>query len=320
MNIALSVIVPIYNVEQYLINCIDSIIAQNFENFEVILVDDGSPDNCGKICDEYAKKDKRIKVVHKENGGLSDARNAGLKIARGKYISFIDSDDTIEEGMYENLYSLCENENADIAVCGFQNFNSVDIETIHQYNFAIYDNAQANCAMLYEEKFWVSAWNKIYKKELFEGLLYPKGKIYEDLYLTPRLIHNAKKVVVSDKVFYNYRTRENSIMGQSQKALNPDIIDVIDSNLNFFIQHKTQLTELHFNKIIAGLLQHLFNCTRQVWRDKDLKRNMSYIKHYKNVIRKKHALILTNKSIKTTTKYRLLISGISFSLAKKLVR
>lgn len=115
----ISIIVPVYKVENYLSKCLDSMICQTYKNIEIILVDDGSPDNSGKICDDYAKKDSRIKVIHKENGGLSDARNAGLKIATGKYIGFVDSDDYISVEMYEKLYNQAKKEDADIACCNY---------------------------------------------------------------------------------------------------------------------------------------------------------------------------------------------------------
>ena len=120
MEQLVSIIVPIYNVEKYIKECIDSIINQTYKNLEIILVDDGSPDCCPKICDEYSKKDKRIKVIHKENGGLSSARNAGLDVAKGEYVSFIDSDDVVDEKFIETLYNLCIENNCDISECNFQ--------------------------------------------------------------------------------------------------------------------------------------------------------------------------------------------------------
>ena len=144
MNELISIIIPIYNVEKYLHCCINSVIRQTYKNLEIILIDDGSPDNCGKICDEYAKKDNRIKVIHKENGGLSSARNAGLDIAKGEYISFVDSDDYVAENFIEKLYKLCKENDADIAECDFYRIKANEKSMLYVSTTAVM-NKELNC-------------------------------------------------------------------------------------------------------------------------------------------------------------------------------
>ena len=177
----ISVIVPIYKVEKYLHKCIDSILAQTYTNLEIILVDDGSPDNCGKICDEYAAKDSRIKVIHQPNGGLSAARNAGLDIATGDYIGFVDSDDYIAPDMYEKLYNALVKNDADMAICDYQRFGnelpydemSLTTEVITGLQAMEKQNTVINCS-------FVVAWSKLYKSFIFSNVRFPVGKINED--------------------------------------------------------------------------------------------------------------------------------------------
>lgn len=184
--VQLSVIVPVYNVETYLKRCVDSILEQTFKEFEVILVDDGSLDNSSEICNKYSKSDKRVKVIHKKNGGLSSARNAGLNIAKGKYIAFIDSDDYISKDMFKTMINLAFSSNYDIVSCGFRRFyenscnDSVCKGTIYKYRNI---EPLANYLLEYDNvnrKIDTVVWNKIYKRELFNDITFPEGKIYED--------------------------------------------------------------------------------------------------------------------------------------------
>lgn len=209
-----SVIVPIYNVEKYLKQCIESILNQTFYDFELILVEDGSPDSCCKICDNYHLLDSRIVVIHKENGGLSDARNAGLEIAKGEYIVFVDSDDWIEPQYLEILYNKISEYNADIVICGYyitdENGNiEKNIVTKKEY---ILDSNQALNELVKDKKIENYAWNKIYKYSLFKNIRYPVGKIFEDIYTTYKLFLLASKIGVINFSLYNYRHRLGSIM------------------------------------------------------------------------------------------------------------
>ena len=183
MEDLISVIVPIYKVEKYLEKCILNIVNQTYSNLEIILVDDGSPDNSGKICDEYARKDSRIKVVHKLNGGLSDARNAGIEIATGKYIAFVDSDDYIEEKMISKLYDLLKANDADVSACNICKFYE-DKEIELDENEEIvksYPPEQAILLTILDDSFGNYAWNKLYRSELFSDVRFPFKRRYEDI-------------------------------------------------------------------------------------------------------------------------------------------
>ena len=177
----ISIIVPVYNVEKYLKKCIDSIINQTYKNIEIILVDDGSKDSSGRICDEYIEKDKRIVTIHKKNGGLSDARNEGIKKATGKYLSFIDSDDYIEENMIGNLYkSIIEND-SDISTCAkIIEYSNKKIIKNNKSNFCI-NNNEAMKRMLTFDEIDTSACDKLFKKDLFLNIKFPVGRYYEDI-------------------------------------------------------------------------------------------------------------------------------------------
>lgn len=209
----ISVIIPIYKVEEYLDHCIKSIVEQTYRKLEIILVDDGSPDKCPLKCDEWAVRDRRIRVIHKKNGGLSDARNVGMSIATGLYISFIDSDDWISPDFYEKLYRSITESNAQIAASGI-----VWAYNDHlQYDDFIYDRhifsaEDALKTLIQGRGFYAVAWNKLYKKSLFDGIEFPVGKLHEDEFVTYKLVGKATKLVLCQKTFYYYRQREGSIM------------------------------------------------------------------------------------------------------------
>lgn len=212
-----SIIIPIYNVEKYLTKCVESVINQTYSNIEIILVDDGSPDKCGQICDEYAKKDKRIQVIHKKNGGLSDARNKGIEKSTGDYLFFLDSDDFIEKDTIEFLTKILEENNADLSVCSVYNYNPLTNEKkrdedVSKDYIKVLNVEEALLLMLDTTKaFSWRAWNKLYKKELFNNVRYPIGKIYEDVGTTYRLILNSKKIVYSSNPKYYYVYNDCSI-------------------------------------------------------------------------------------------------------------
>lgn len=242
MRLLISVIVPVYNVEKYLERCVESILNQTYSKLEIILVDDGSTDSSGSKCDILAKRDKRIKVIHKKNGGLSDARNYGLNIATGDYILFVDSDDWIEKNMVEYLINLILETEADISVCGyFEDYNnsegvicSKDVdEKIYVYN----SNVEALYALnYYGESIGTVSWNKLYKMSIFDQLRFDKGRLNEDVFLTPKLFYQAKRVTVSTKKLYHYIvSRPDSIMNQSLTEKNLDLISAFYSNFCFFM-------------------------------------------------------------------------------------
>ena len=212
-NLLISVIVPVYKVEQYLSRCIDSIIHQTYQNLEIILVDDGSPDRCGKICDEYAKQDSRIRVIHKENGGLSDARNVALDVMTGDYVMFVDSDDWIDPETCETVLHQIIEHQADIVVFGFSGIDSSGkvSKTISRLKGEISKSMGMRSLILNDMSIKNYVWNKIFKSSLFEGIRFPKGFIYEDQGTTYKLFHKADSIFVVPASFYYYYKRSDSI-------------------------------------------------------------------------------------------------------------
>lgn len=216
----ISVVVPIYKVEDYLPKCVESICNQTYRNLEIILVDDGSPDCCGEICEKYAKEDTRIKVIHKKNGGLSDARNAGIEIATGSYIGFVDSDDYIHPQMYEILYNGIKKNNAQIAICQYQNVKEREVTSFHDkknIKWVTIANEQDKFRYALGESTMVCftvAWNKLYKADLFNEIRYPFGKIHEDEFTTYKIIDLADRIVYTEEILYCYVHRQGSIMSK----------------------------------------------------------------------------------------------------------
>jgi GT2 family glycosyltransferase len=233
-----SVIIPVYNVERYLRRCVASVLHQTYTNLEVYLVDDGSTDGCPELCDDFAKKDARVKVIHKENGGLSDARNAALDTCRGAFIFCLDSDDFITEDTIDGLYRSLVKNGADIASCGFINhyLQMPEVDTKHEKELVL-DAEAALENMLYQKDVTTSAWGKLYKRELFDGIRYPKGKICEDLDTTYKLFSRSKVVVVNTAVKLFYQQRTDSIINSqfSPKRMDAlqfakDLVYHIDTN------------------------------------------------------------------------------------------
>lgn len=213
MNELISIIVPIYNVEPYLKKCVDSILNQTYYNLEIILVDDGSPDHCGAICDKYATADDRIRVIHKKNGGLSDARNAGLDIMTGKYVAFVDADDWIEPNMYEKLMENMKYFDADMSFGGVaddleKNGQATAIK-ISDYGAEPFAENKIDAMKRYFLGSW-AAWDKIYRATLFSDIRFPVGEINEDEAIVLHLLDKCRTVCYTSQIFYHYVKRENS--------------------------------------------------------------------------------------------------------------
>ena len=213
----LSIIVPVYDVERYLPKCIDSILAQTFTDFELILVDDGSPDSCPALCDAAAAKDARIRVIHQKNGGLSAARNAGLDAARGAWIGFVDSDDYIAPEMYEAMYHAVQSTGADLALCDYVKVDETGA-LCTQTHVAVPQKSLTGRELL-QKAYWTTvqiAWNKLYHRTIFAQLRYPVGKLNEDFFVIPEICLNTQRAVVVPEVLYYYVQRGDSIMGKSR--------------------------------------------------------------------------------------------------------
>lgn len=224
-NPLISVIVPVYKAEAYLERCVNSIINQTYKNLEIILVDDGSPDNCGKMCDDFAKQDARIRVIHKENGGQSTARNAALDIMTGEYVGFVDSDDWIEPNMYERLMMLIQENGAQISVCGVQ-CDWSNGKTI------FYNNEYPKCTdvehwtkidalreLTLSKKITNAPWNKLFESQIFDGLRMREGWVYEDFEIMPKCVEKADNIVYDPLPLYHYiMTEESTIRGTFKKS------------------------------------------------------------------------------------------------------
>lgn len=223
-RINISIIVPIYNVEPYLHRCVDSLLRQTYKDFELILVDDGSPDNCGRICDEHVTADSRVRVVHKPNGGLSDARNAGLAIAQGEYIAFVDSDDWVAKDYLERLLAALLETGADICECDVFRTSGEEPSAEHG-NPAVYETSEALKQLIHDGSFHQHVWNKLYRRDVIADILFPKGKTNEDEFWTYQVFGNAKKVVKIQDVLYFYFQRPGSIMGETYSLKRLDALE-----------------------------------------------------------------------------------------------
>ena len=278
-----SVIVPVYKVEYVVKNCIESILNQTFTDFELILVDDGSPDNCPKMCDDYAKKDSRIKVVHKENGGLSDARNAGMKVATGEYVSFIDSDDYISLDFYEILLQTMIDNDSDIVECGVVKFyenGKFDEYSDDQMikNFNTVDGLEG---LINENSFHQYVWNKLYKSNIALDIPYAVGKLNEDEFWTYQIFGKAKKVTRIYKTMYYYFQRGSSIMGN---GYNIRRLDALEGKMNrqAYIEKNFPTLATKAKVDLYGSCMFAYQSVLKFMSGKDKKKAGKIIKDYKN--------------------------------------
>lgn len=234
MKSLISVVIPVYNVEKYLPACLDSVINQTYRNLEIIIVDDGSTDECPSICDKYASIDKRITVIHQNNGGLSDARNTGIDIAKGEYITFIDSDDLVALDMIEYLYKNLIENNTDMSICQNSDIdedgNALSENTPKNYQLVKGGAEQCMKAFLTNATFKTVAWAKLYKYSMFSDVRYPKGKYHEDVFTTYKLVTKCNSITIGGEYKYFYRTRSESIMNLSFK---PSHMDAIEGKMEF---------------------------------------------------------------------------------------
>ena len=300
-KIFVSVIVPVYNVESYLEECIQSILKQNFKNYETILVDDGSTDLSGKICDRYSKKYSNIKVIHKINGGLSSARNAGIEVAQGNYIAFVDSDDVVHQNYLKELVEIANNQDADLVACDFSCGEVCQWEEEVDQQLDIRLNDDVLRKMNDKDVIVTIAWNKLYDKKFFDqyGLRYPEGKIHEDMFLTPQILHYSKKMVITNQKLYFYRQRKNSIMSASFSLKQLDALDAIKFRINLFKQwNEIQLQQNEYESLIR--------------KSRELYKKMKIIDKFKyedqcNKIRKDMLTIMKNLTIlnRLSIKYRI---------------
>ena len=251
----ISVIVPVYKVEKYLDRCVQSIVDQTYRNLEIILVDDGSPDNCPAICDAWAEKDNRIKVIHKENGGLSDARNAGMAITTGEYIAFVDSDDWVDRSFMETLLDLSVRTGADIAECNFiKTSGSTEARTTSDA-VTVCTTEEALEKHIRIEMFKQVVWNKLYRKNVI-NVVFQKGKYHEDEFWTYQIIANCKKLAHIDRILYFYFQREDSIMGEGYSIKRIDAVEAKLQRNEFIKMYYPNLTCISDADVRFTLIYH----------------------------------------------------------------
>lgn len=291
----LSIIVPVYNVEPYLHRCVDSILNQTFEDFELILVDDGSPDNCPAICDEYELKDSRVKVIHKINGGLSDARNAGIEIAQGDYLGFVDSDDSISSHMYQRLLDMAQKHNADLVACGILNLDqdgNVDSQWPNLTEDKVYKRQDfiSNFFPDVRRSIMTSVANKIFRRNVFRTIRFPVGKIYEDAQIQLQLYNLCETVAVChEHDYYYFFSRPGSINNTHYTAKQFDMIEFALRNYYFFVQ-KEELVQQRY-ALEAYTNNYLKNFYQVMLFHKEL---YPLFKPYRKEFRKLFAKVLTN--------------------------
>ena len=252
-----SVIVPVYGVEKYLEPCVRSIMGQSYHDLEIILVDDGSPDRCGEICDTLAAEDSRIRVIHKPNGGLSSARNAGLDVANGEYISFIDSDDLINERFYELLMGQLLEDGSDMAVCGYRRLMpNGSCDEIHiPPGHTVVDEKGYWC-LEWEDDFFVNTvcWNKVFRREIWNGISFPIGKLSEDALIINDLVACCERISLIQEPLYVWRIREGSITNTFSFKRYFDAIEACLGRLAYYLDRDY---ELMAKRVMARCVKYL---------------------------------------------------------------
>ena len=276
----ISVIVPVYRVEKYLERCVKSILSQTYKNLEVILVDDGSPDQCPAICDACAEKDARVKVIHQENKGLSGARNAGIDAASGEYLAFVDSDDYVSPHFIEELYQLLQDTGCAIGQCRFSYVKGDGLVEEGDSAFCIY-RGESLMEQLYgpegKATCFVVAWNKLYRAELFKetGIRYPEGRIHEDEATTYRLFHEAKKLAFLDRALYGYYTENGGSITSVFSAKRLQWLTAHEERIAFFKKNGYEkLLPAAYRKLCDACITFYFRCTEQVKDAEELKKEL----------------------------------------------
>jgi glycosyltransferase involved in cell wall biosynthesis len=265
MNELISVIIPVYKVEKYIKRCVDSVREQSYSNLEIILVDDESPDQCPEICDDYSQIDQRIKVIHQKNAGLSGARNAGIEIAKGEYMAFVDSDDFLAKDFIQVLYQAIIDTNSDLAMCKYEYVKGNTLTQCHKTGESfVYSGIQMIGNMYSPDgAFFVVAWNKLYKRTLFDQIRYPKGRIHEDEATTHRLYYEAKQAVFVDRFLYGYYVEGESI---TRNKFNPKRLDwawSVEQRLDFLeTKGLKQLLPTAIRAYADGVVDLYFQCKK----------------------------------------------------------
>lgn len=292
-----SIIVPVYNTSKYLEKCLYSLIEQTIQNIEIIVVNDGSTDDSLKIAKNIAKKDNRIKVFSKPNGGLSSARNFGIEKSSGEYIGFVDSDDYVKENMFEQLYNMVEENHAKMAVCGWY---LVENEEVRKCAFeckrVVLNDEQAIDLLLNHVSYDNFACNKLFHRSLFQDISFPVGELLEDLSTIYKLIHTAKKIVVDSQPLYYYVLHNNSITSNLYRQVNPDVFKVIEKRKNNLLSMYPNLTNKIKSNYFTANKHYFMISLHSSIRDKEFEKNR--IKEMRKNIR----YVWIDKSIPTRVK------------------
>lgn len=296
----ISIVIPVYNVEEYLGRCLDSVLAQTYKNTEIILVDDGSEDNSGIICDEYKENNDRIKVMHKSNGGLSDARNSGIELATGKYIVFVDSDDFVDETMVDYLYNLVQRNNAEIGICDpVHCYPNMEYKFEYQTKQICYNSEEAIKEMLYQTSFLVCACGKIYLRSVFDNIKFTKGILFEDSALMYLLFDRVDKIVYGNAKLYGYIHRENSITTNNFSRRDCDILSICNEMDEYF-KNRSSITRSLSAYHISAALRIYMNAPRNGNFKKEISDCEQYINDNINDV-------LSDKRIRTKLRYALIL-------------
>ena len=272
-----SVIIPVYNVENYLHECLNSVLVQTFFDIEIILVDDGSTDRTGEICDEYAFRDARISVVHKDNSGVASSRNVGVNIAKGEYILFVDGDDVVDDHIVEILYDNLKKYDADISICGLSSFKgSYSGKKSGENNIIVMNNVEAVESMLYQRYFDTGPVAKLIKSSIVKNNSFPDGKVFEDLYTVYKFLNEADKVVFTPEVLYYYRQNEVSMMHKDFDYNILDELSAIDEIEVFINETHPEIRDAFLSRKFSSYCQ-VFGWIPNDEKDADIIRKRSLI-------------------------------------------
>lgn len=286
MNYLISIIVPIYNVDKYLEECIESLKNQTYKNLEIILINDGSADNSEQICREEAKQDNRIVFINKKNGGAASAKNKGLKVAKGDYITFVDSDDFIEPDMIEYMVNKIKKYNSDIIQCSFINLYK-NTERFKQDKIVEQRISSKDFLELFLTK-WDSSlfWNKLFKREVIENIFFKEGRCIDDEFFTYKCVINSKSIVISNKIVYNYRMRKSGVMKSesSQKQILKDRVD--------YLYERYELVRKIYKDLDKSFLEHLL--TYYLIISKDYYADEKLLDYMKNNLKSIKGKIITS--------------------------
>ena len=312
----ISVIVPVYMVSDYLDRCIKSLIIQKYSNFELILVDDGSPDDCSLKCDEWTEKDARIKVIHKPNGGQAEARNYGMKIARGEFVSFIDSDDYVSDDFLEVLLYNALEYNSDITVCDFSKlYESGEFEKYQDDRaVSIFFTAEGLSALITENPFHLHVWDKLYKRKVIQDIQYDVGKIHEDVFWLYRCFGSAERIIKINHTLYFYLQRKSSTTGQGYSLKSLDYLDEKWNGLLYVEKNYPELA-LQAKLNFFGSCMYMMQCVIKYMSGSEKRQAIAIIRNYK---KKCHLKFKDIKAVQGSIKKYYYLAKINIYLCSKL--